>query len=435
MLVSRATALPLALFAVSIVAACSGGSDGEGSGGAQTTTGTGTGTSTGAGAGGEAGVDAPQVVNLSPQGPVLTAPKVLLIGYTVDSFLPDVEHQLVELTHTQTWAQQTSEYGVGPLTILPTISIPGTPPATLDDNSGAPPPFEATLASNTSGSDPAWGAADPSTIYLFLLPQGTQVNSGGLCCDPDVGYFGYHGEAPVGSSNVAYAVICNCPDFVEAPLTALDDVTTTVTHELAEAATDPFYVDQPAFAQEDNAHVIWEVGSFGGEVADMCQDNSDSNYTPPGSTYMVQRSWSNAAAKAGKNPCVPVPATGPYFNAYPTLPDMVTLTGGNALDNAGSVVTEGVKIPIGGTKTIDVVLHSDGPTSGPWQVTVQDLTEFSGGKAATKVSLDAASGSDGDVLHLTIKVLGVDSSFGGEGFVLSSTLGQQQNLWFGAVGQ
>ena len=437
MLVSRAAALPIALFAVSIVAACSGGSNDEasatGSGGSQTTTGTSTGTSTSTGTGGN--VDAPQVVNLAPKGPVLTAPKAQLIGYTEDTFLPDVEKQLVELTHTQTWAQQTSEYGVGPLTILPTISIPGTPPATLDDNDDNPTPFQATLASNISGSDPAWGAADPSAIYLFVLPQGTQVNSGGLCCDPASGYFGYHGQAPVGSSYVAYAVVCNCPAFVQAPLTALDDVTTTVTHELAEAATDPFYATQPAFAQEDNAHVIWEVGTFGGEVADMCQDNTDSNYTPPGSTYMVQRSWSDAAARAGMNPCVPVPATGPYFNAYPGLPDMVTLTGGNALTNTGSVVTEGVQIPIGGTKTIDVVLHSDGPTSGPWQVTVQDLTEYTGGTAATKVSLDKGSGSNGDVLHLTIEVLSVDPSFGGEGFVLSSTLGQQNNLWFGAVGQ
>ena len=184
----------------------------------------------------------------------------------------------------------------------------------------------------------------------------------------------------------------------------------------------------------DNEHIIWNAGSFGGEVADMCQDNTDSNYLPPGSTYMVQRSWSDAAAKAGMNPCVPVPPTGPYFNSYPQFPDMVSLNG-QALYTNGATTTEGVQIPIGQTKTIDVVLHSEAPTSGPWTVSVMDFSEFIGDTAATSVSLDKTSGSDGDVLHLTITVMASDPNLGGEGFVLNSTLGTQNNLMFGAVGQ
>ena len=377
--------------------------------------------------------DPPQVVNTTA-GAVLSAPKVQLIGYAADTYLPDIEKQLTELTQTQTWSEQTSEYGVGPLTILPTITIAGTPPATLDDNSGNVTPFEKTLATNTSGANPVWGPADKSTIYLFVLPQGTQVNSGGLCCDPNAGYFGYHWEAPVGSIYVPYAVVCNCPNFVTPPLTALDDLTTTVTHELAEASTNPYVNSNPAFQQVDDNHAIWGVGTFGGEVADMCQNNADANYTPPGSTYMVQRSWSNAAAKAGTNPCVPVPATGPYFNSYPTLPDMVSLSGSTW---SPAITTEGVKIAIGGTRTIDVVLHGDGTTSGPWTVSVQDLTLYTGdaSTAATQLSLDKTSGMEGDVLHLTIKVLRSDATLGGEGFVLSSTLGTQNNLWYGAIGQ
>ena len=147
-----------------------------------------------------------------------------------------------------------------------------------------------------------------------------------------------------------------------------------MSHELDEAATNPFVNSQPAFGQVDDPHTIWDIGTFGGEVADMCQNNSDSNYTPPGSTYMVQRSWSNAAAKAGTNPCVPVPATGPYFNSYPTLPDMVTLTAGSP--SGGPITTEGVKIPVGQSRTIDVVLHSEAATSGPWTVAVQDLSQY-----------------------------------------------------------
>ncbi len=110
----------------------------------------------------------------------------------------------------------------------------------------------------------------------------------------------------------------------------------------------------------------------------MCEANSDANYTPPGSTYMVQRSWSNHAALAGTNPCVPVPAgDGPYFNSYPTLPDTVTL-GGNYWSTP--VAIPGVLIPVGQTRTIDIVLQSQAPTSGPWTVNVLDLSQYRQGE-------------------------------------------------------
>jgi hypothetical protein len=376
----------------------------------------------------------PQVVN-STNATILTSPKVQLIGYGADTFLPDVEAELTQLATTSTWSQQMSEYGVGALTIRPPIVLTGTPPATIDDNSGSVTPFETTLANNTSGNSPAWGAADPSTIYLFVLPQGTQINSGGLCCSANAGFFGYHWEAPVGGNSVPYAVICNCPNLVQAPLTALDDVTTTITHELGETATDPFPNTNPAFGFEDQAHALWEVGTSGGEVADMCQYNSDANTTPPGSTYKIQRSWSNAAAQAGTNPCVPVPAgDGPYFNSYPTLPDTVTL-GGTYW--GGPLSMPGVRIPVGQTKTIDVVLKSEAPTSGPWKVAAYDLTQWIGNssQAATQLTLDSYAGQSGDVLRLTIKVLATDPVIGGEGFVLVSDLDGQENMWFGAIGE
>jgi hypothetical protein len=189
--------------------------------------------------------------------------------------------------------------------------------------------------------------------------------------------------------------------------------------------------DPHPFGSVDDAHTIWNTASFGGEVGDMCQALVDSNYTPPGATYTIQRSWSNAAAMAGTDPCVPVPSMDPYFNSYPTLPDMVSILG----PSGTAVMTSGVKIAVGQTRIIDVVLKSAGPTSGPWNVSVQDLSEYTGATATTQVSLDKTSGSDGDVLHLTIKVLAVDRAIGGEGFVLSSTLGGRSTLWVGAVGQ
>lgn len=377
--------------------------------------------------------DPPQVVNIT-NGPVLTTPKVQLIAYAEDTYLPDIEKQLTELTMTQTWAAQTAEYGVGPLTINPTITIPGTPPKTLDDNSGNVTPFEMTLAANLSGASPAWGAADQSTIYLFLLPSGTQVNSGGLCCDPNYGYFGYHYEAPVGSSSVAYAVVCNCPGFASPPLTALDDLTTTVTHELAEAATNPFV--QLGAGVPAGGRRARHLG--GGHLRRRGRRHVPEQHRLQlhaagihlhGAAELVQR------GRQGRDePLRPGALHRPLLQQLPDAPGHGDPRG-RLLVARGD--RRGRQIPIGQTKTIDVVLHGDGTTSGPWKVDVQDLSYYSGDttKPVTQLSLDKTSGSEGDVLHLTIKVLKADASLGGEGFVLTSTLGMQQNIWYAAIGQ
>ncbi len=368
----------------------------------------------------------PQVVDLG--GTVLTAPKVQLIAYAEDPTAPDIVAMLAELTKTTTWSTQTGEYGVGPLTVLPAIQIAGTPPATLDDSTGTVSPFEQTLVTNTTGANPPWGAADPSTIYLFLLPLGTNVTSGGgNCCSS---YLGYHYAVTAGAVSIPYAVACDCPSYQGDPITVLQGVTTTVSHELVEGATDPLPFSNPAYTQEDDSDIMWTFAT-GGELADMCQYNFDSNYLPPGSTYMIQRTWSNAAAAAGTNPCVPVPATGPFFESMAVLPDTITI--GSAATN-GTLSSKGVLIPLGMSRTIDVQLYSAAATSGPWTVKAYDLAAYLGTSAAeSTVSLDKTSGSNGDVLHLTITPKTADATWGGEGFVLESDLNGQQNITIGAV--
>ncbi len=440
MLVHRA-ALGCGVILAAALAAC--GSNNTHATGGTTGTGGDTGTTTGpttGGTGGEAATTSgsttagsgtggsltsvpppPQVVSLG--GTVLTAPKVQLIAYAEDPTAADADAFITELTKTTTWAEQTAEYGVGPLTVLPTIQIPGTPPATLDDD-GQPSPFEQTLAANLTGANPAWGAADPNTIYMFLLPKGTNITSGGSCCSD---FLGYHYEAPVGSTNVAYGISCNCGTVQGDPTTPLEWVTTTISHELVESATDPFVNDNPAFAQNDDNDAIWTVAT-GGELADMCEYNADENVLPAGSKYEVQRSWSNAAAKAGKNPCVPAPAA-PYFNSFPLFTESVTLEYG------GPWKTKGITIPVGQSKTIDVQLWSDAPTSGPWKVSAYDLDYYTGlsNTPNTTLTLDKSTGVSGDTLHLTIKLNSVDASYGGAGFVLVSDLDGQENISFGTI--
>ncbi len=367
----------------------------------------------------------PQVASLG--GKVLTAPKVQLIAYASDSFGPEVDAFITEFGTTSDWSVQTSEYGVGAFTKLPLITIAGTPPTSLDDETDGS-PFEKTLAANITGASPAWGAADPETIYMFLLPQGTNILSAGSCCTD---FLGYHYEATAGSVKVPYAVACHCKAEQGDPLTPIEYVTSTVSHELVESATDPFSNADPAFAQADDADAIWTIAT-GGEAADMCEYNADSVYTPAGSTYAIQRSWSNAAAKAGKDPCVPVPPGDSYFNAYASYDDSITLK-----YYGQSMPTKGVSIASGATKTISVTLRSEDPSAPEWQVQAWDLNEYLGGSKNTTVSLDKTTGKNGDVLQLTIKVNGYNNSWGGAGVVLESTSadGQQDNLTIFAVGK
>ena len=107
--------------------------------------------------------------------------------------------------------------------------------------------------------------------------------------------YGYHDEATTttGSIPFPYAVIVDDG-------TGIDTTTTTAAHELIEGATDPhftngnlgWFTDPPL---PDPWYLIL------GEVADLC------NYEPYAyeGTFAYQRSWSNAAAAAGGNPCVP----------------------------------------------------------------------------------------------------------------------------------
>jgi hypothetical protein len=370
--------------------------------------------------------DLPQVGTAG--GPVLVAPKVLPIIYAAEPATTDILAALQELAHTPYWAATTSEYGVGPLTILPPILLPTPAPSVNTDAS-----LQAQLVAATSGANPTWGVADPSVVYLYVIPPGANVNIQNASCCDDFG--GYHSEVASGGVAVPYAVVCSCPGFLGNTVGPLDERTTAMSHELVEAATDPFPFTNPAFGVTDRADIVWTVINGGGETADMCAFNDDAFVVPKGSTYMVQRSWSNAAAKRMDNPCVPYPPGPLYFNSFPALEPILYTT--------DRFPTKGLKIPLGQSRTIDVTLSSNGPTKGPWSVKAHDYTSwFFGGQPKLKLVLDKGNGVNGDVVHLTVTPLAVDQSLQGEIFILYSQFGAtvrdpdyQTNLTVGLVVQ
>jgi hypothetical protein len=352
----------------------------------------------------------PQVVDLG--GTFLASPQVQPILYASDTAGTDILAFLQELATTNYWAQTTSEYGVGPLTILPPVMLSDPAPPSITDAM-----LESSLVSNTSGANPAWGTADASTIYLFVLPAGTvEADSEGTCCTD---YDGYHFQTDVdlGSSTVSvpYALSCACPGFDGPDVSDLQERTVDMSHELIEAATDPFPNSDPAYTQEDDADIVWTLVTDG-EVADMCEFNDDANVIPPGSTYMVQRSWSNAAAARFENPCVPVMTTTPYFNSFPQL--------GSIDYDTGHLTTQGIKIPLGQSQTIDVALLSGAPMAKSWSVAAYDYDDvILNATSDSTLRPPSFQGGNGDTFRLTITPTSADSHLNGEAFIIWSDYG------------
>lgn len=245
----------------------------------------------------------PQVIQFG--GPVLASPIVQPIFFASANDTdtePYVEGFLPALASSTYWTAVGAEYGVGAMTIMPSIVSTDTVPTT--DAA-----MVTYLAGQLDGTHEGWPVADTvSTIYMVMLPSGQTYS--GACTS----FAGYHSEnSKGGATGFSYAIIANCGGGGSA--TALDEVTDTISHELIEASTDPKVVSAPAFETTDTAHIAWSHEA-GAEVADMCEWTGNMQQRLVGN-YLVQRIWSNAAAMAGHDPCVPAP-DGPYYNAAPS---------------------------------------------------------------------------------------------------------------------
>jgi hypothetical protein len=168
---------------------------------------------------------------------------------------------------------------------------------------------------------------DAQTILTFYFPASTTVTLDGAASCQVFG--GYHNSMTVGGVQFAYAVVDECAPPSSGPkLTLLQETTFASSHEIVEAATDPFQsmntqtgglvlgfylnLNDP----NDLSFIPWNnIG--GGEAADMCVDFiglGQDEATEGG--FTVQRIWNNAAAATGGDPCVPA-STAIYFNAAP----------------------------------------------------------------------------------------------------------------------
>jgi hypothetical protein len=354
----------------------------------------------------------PRVV--SSGGHVIVKPNVVAVTFNGDPYQPTIDEFAGSFPGTDFWTANVAEYGVGRLTARNPIHLTTRAPLLIDDSG-----IQSWLRSRVDGTHAEWGTPDESTIYTVFYPTGTVVTlQGYLSC---ITYGGYHSEVLVGAKKVAYAVIPRCPSFLG--LHGFDVVTVAASHELIEAATDPHPYTAPAYAFPDDDHAVWGYYT-GGETGDMCTFNDGVFYDPPGLDFKVQRSWSNAAAAGGHDPCVPALPGRVYFNSAPVMPDVIKSRG---------ISTKGVRIPVGGSRTIELDLYSDGPTD-PWLVSAVDLSVLEGGKQLLQFEFDKTRGANGDKLHMTVTAVGIDPRYDGEGFAVLSELNGRRNVWYGLVG-
>jgi hypothetical protein len=125
----------------------------------------------------------------------------------------------------------------------------------------------------------------------------------------------------------------------------------------------------------------------------------------------VQRSWNNANAKAGHDPCVPIPAGQTYFNVSPEKPEL--------------------QLAVGGSATVMATAFSDGPLPS-WDLSVVDYGTFVSGSNHLDIAVDKATVHNGSQVAVTV-TLKSNPPQGYEPFALVSTSAGVTHYWPMAV--
>jgi hypothetical protein len=363
----------------------------------------------------------PPIPQVSPgSGRVMAAGvRVVPVFFPNDPLRDQLVAALGKLASSAEWPLIGDEYGFGAMTVATPVDVPTAPNATVDDTE-----IQTFLTGALDGTHPEWGPTDAATfassIYLLYYPSTTTITDfGGASCSSFGGYHSTIGSGTTGG--IIYAVMprCRTGSIFADDLSQLFSYTS---HELDEAASDP-YLDAYHGIHEDD--FAWSLVMHGSEIGDMCQVLPDDFLTPADIGVEIQRIWSNREAAAFHDPCLPHPDNAePYVAAIPDRPDIV-----HAGTGATTLAMLGANVPAGGTKTIAVRLASEAPTP-PWGV---QIVYAGSGTSPVQFQLDRALGVNGDVLQLQLTATG-----GAVGdlvpYVLISTLGRRQTIWPGVAG-
>ena len=360
---------------------------------------------------------APQIS--SEGGSVMNAPKIVPIFFSGDNVVQaQTEGFLTALSGSSYWAAISGEYGVGDLTILPSVVTTDAPP-TSDDALGQ------WLIANADGTHAGWPIPDANTIYAVFLPEGASITLDGEMSCAQFG--GYHSEVTTANNfQMVYSLVPRCAESTRFPI-EFDHLTVATSHEFLEATTDPNPFSAPAFNLPDDNDLLWYFLP-GGELGDMCEFTEKAFSRLLDDTYMVQRTWSNQAAYIGNDPCVPSLGV-PYVGAAPLLNQGVTLNIFNQM-----IPTDGFTVPLGTSAVLEVDLFSDVPADD-FTVNVKNMPITSDQTTASDLtfSWDRQTGNNGDKLMLTITRVS-EGADGGSGIEIDVSGGTSSgSSWFGFI--
>jgi hypothetical protein len=228
-----------------------------------------------------AGIMSPPLAQLTYRGgPLLSSVKVFTLFWgrvwqtSPNSALANQVNQFFEFVVNSALIDQLAEYSspgknIGYGSFLGTVTITQPTPSHSITDAAIQNILQQQIKSDSSVPKP-----DANTLYFIYLPPGTAVVQGGSrSCQAFCGYHDTFG------SGIYYAVMPfpNCAGCLGG-MSNLDALTSTSSHELCEAITDPV----PGQGWYDDTH---------GEIGDICawQTKKLGNYT-------VQLEWSNKDA-------------------------------------------------------------------------------------------------------------------------------------------
>ena len=334
-------------------------------------------------------------------GTVLKNPVIVTITWPNDTRASQLEQLGDTVGAGNYWSTVVSEYGaLAAVSGAPYhIHMTDAAPASISDTALAT-LVQTSLAATDGTAWPTPVSGEP--IYIIYLPETTDlILQGKSACAQGVG--GYHDSTTVNGHAVAYAIVPSCDTF--------DSVTLSASHELAEAATDPYPQSRPAWSGFQDNDLAWDMfQQFQSENGDACEFYRDSD-AAAGETdvmFTVQRLWSNKSAKAGHNPCVPAAKGEVYFNATPlNLEDISADLSALAGDAKGTdiQVTKGFKVAVGATRQIPLGFYSDGPMAA-WTIKAVAGGIAGGHSSSSSVdlTLDVTDGQNGNKAYLSVTV-------------------------------
>jgi hypothetical protein len=390
-------------------------------------------------------------------GYVMQKPVIVPITWNSDPSQAMFDSFVDGLGASAYWQTIMKDYAVGSASCGATnhVHITTPAPATLTETMDASSDLVKMVAANAGMT---WPAATKDTIYAFFLPPGTSLlvstgfGGGGPsdACKQGVG--GYHSAVAAttaGADDIAYAVVPSCT--FPGRVSAAQQTTMSMSHEIAEASTDPFSADQNVMNVGwygfDQPHFGWEYfNEFQAENGDICEFYVESFFQGDSAfPYSLQRIWSNSSAAAGHHPCVPAPP-GAYFNVTPLDLPNVNVTLPALLSSSGvaqTVPTKGVRVLDGQSASFTVGFYSDGPTSGPWTIAATVGNPILGASgdllaqynsSSLTATLDKTTGQNGEKAQVTVSVKSTGSAFKGELLTITSTLGgvaHYMPIWIG----